>query len=115
MDRRGFLKLAGCLLGGVVLEQAIPLGRVWSFPNNIVIQPATDISWLQEMSNITLEAVRDEIPKLFETDKLFYEQFKRPGYFFLSSEGAPEVVERFTVLEPVSYTKIFSHHSAHAA
>lgn len=37
MDRRGFLKLFSAGVAGVALDQAIPLGRVWSFPKNIVI------------------------------------------------------------------------------
>lgn len=37
MDRRGFLKMLGIAAGGVALDAAIPLGRVWSFPKNIVI------------------------------------------------------------------------------
>ncbi len=37
MDRRGFFKLFGIGVAGVALEQAIPLGRVWSFPKDIVI------------------------------------------------------------------------------
>lgn len=37
MDRRGFFKVLGIGLGGIALEQAIPFGRVWSFPSEIVI------------------------------------------------------------------------------
>jgi hypothetical protein len=37
MDRRGFLKLFSAGVAGIALEQAIPLGRVWSFPKKIVI------------------------------------------------------------------------------
>lgn len=37
MDRRGFLALLGSAVAGIALEQAIPLGRVWSFPKKIVI------------------------------------------------------------------------------
>ena len=39
MNRRGFLGLLGAAIAGIALEQAIPLGRVWSFPRNIVIPP----------------------------------------------------------------------------
>lgn len=35
MNRRGFLAGLGAIVGGVALEQAIPLGRVWSFPKQI--------------------------------------------------------------------------------
>jgi hypothetical protein len=37
MDRRKFLQLVGLGAGGIVLEQAIPFNRVWSFPKNIVV------------------------------------------------------------------------------
>lgn len=39
MNRRGFL----AMLGGVALSEAIPLGRVWSFPSKIVI--AHQLPW----------------------------------------------------------------------
>jgi len=42
MERRSFLTGLGTLLGGVLLEKAIPFNRVWSFPKNIVIRPALD-------------------------------------------------------------------------
>ena len=37
MNRRSFLSLFGAGVAGIALEQAIPLGRVWSFPKQIVI------------------------------------------------------------------------------
>jgi hypothetical protein len=37
MDRRGFLKLFSAGVAGIALDQAIPLGRVWSFPKKIVL------------------------------------------------------------------------------
>lgn len=39
MNRRGFFKLFGLGVAGIALEQAIPLGRVWSFPKNILVGP----------------------------------------------------------------------------
>lgn len=35
MNRRGFLSGMGAIVGGLAIEQAIPLGRVWSFPTEI--------------------------------------------------------------------------------
>jgi hypothetical protein len=32
MDRRGFLKLLGGGVAGIAIAEAVPLGRVWSFP-----------------------------------------------------------------------------------
>lgn len=40
MDRRGFLKLFGMGVGGVAIGQAIPFGRVWSFPKKIKLYHA---------------------------------------------------------------------------
>jgi hypothetical protein len=37
MDRRGFLRFLGAGVAGIALEQAIPLGRVWSFPKQIAL------------------------------------------------------------------------------
>lgn len=37
MNRRGFLSLLGMTTGGVLIDQAIPFNRVWSFPKNITI------------------------------------------------------------------------------
>jgi hypothetical protein len=40
MNRRGFLSLFGAAIAGAAVDQIIPLGRVWSFPKEIVIAPA---------------------------------------------------------------------------
>ena len=37
MNRRNFLSLFSAGVAGVALEQAIPFGRVWSFPKEIVV------------------------------------------------------------------------------
>lgn len=39
VSRRGFLRGLGFFAGAAVLEKAIPLGRVWSFPSKIVVWP----------------------------------------------------------------------------
>lgn len=41
MDRRNFIFGLGALVGGLVIEQAIPLGRVWSFPTTLAGVPLT--------------------------------------------------------------------------
>lgn len=35
MERRSFLKGIAALVGGIALDEAIPLGRIWSFPSTI--------------------------------------------------------------------------------
>jgi hypothetical protein len=37
MNRRKFFSLFGLGVSGIALEQAIPMGRAWSFPKEIVI------------------------------------------------------------------------------
>ena len=37
MNRRNFLSLFSAGVAGIALKEAIPLGRVWSFPKKIVI------------------------------------------------------------------------------
>lgn len=45
MNRRGFFKALGAVVGGIAVEQAIPLGRVWSFPSKIVVRDYYSIQW----------------------------------------------------------------------
>ncbi|HEX3094608.1 MAG TPA: hypothetical protein VHW72_18365 [Candidatus Angelobacter sp.] len=42
MDRRNFLRGLGLVMGGIALDQAIPLGRVWSFPKEIKVLNSVD-------------------------------------------------------------------------
>jgi hypothetical protein len=44
MERRRFFKLLGSTVAGAALEEAIPFGRVWSFPSKIVIAP--ELTWI---------------------------------------------------------------------
>lgn len=37
MERRSFLSLLGLGVASVALDQAIPLGRVWSFPSKLFV------------------------------------------------------------------------------
>ena len=37
MNRRELFKSFGLTLGGIAIDQAIPLNRVWSFPSKIVL------------------------------------------------------------------------------
>lgn len=44
MDRRGFLKALGGVIGGIAVAEAIPLGRVWSFPSEIKVARGFEIT-----------------------------------------------------------------------
>jgi hypothetical protein len=41
MDRRNFITGIGTLIAGIAIEEAMPFGRVWSFPKEIQIANAT--------------------------------------------------------------------------
>lgn len=61
MDRRKFLSLFSAGVAGIALEQAIPLGRVWSFPKKIVIADPLLDEWgnrLLYADWISLETLR---------------------------------------------------------
>ncbi len=55
MNRRNFLSLFSAGVAGIALEQAIPLGRVWSFPKEIVIP---EYNVFLEPGWISLETLR---------------------------------------------------------
>ena len=67
MDRRGFLKLFTAGVAGIALEQAIPLGRVWSFPKEIVIAPCAGNAFLN-VEWITMETLRTLKRNLVDAD-----------------------------------------------
>lgn len=58
------------VVAGVAIDQAIPLGRVWSFPSKIVRVPLYDPDGGLPCSYIglQLEKVRHNLPLLFERD-----------------------------------------------
>jgi hypothetical protein len=62
MERRGFLKLFGAGLAGIALGDAIPFGRVWSFPKNIIIpKPATLLLITEWISHESLRLLQNSI------------------------------------------------------
>ena len=56
MNRRNFLALFSAGVAGIALDQAIPLGRVWSFPKKIVVPDsgvlgrAFGFDWAEEVN-----------------------------------------------------------------
>ena len=44
MNRRGFLKALSGVIGGIAVAEAVPLGRVWSFPSQIKIANSFEIT-----------------------------------------------------------------------
>lgn len=53
INRRHFLGGLAALVGGVVLEQAIPFNRVWSFPKQIVIAQYSDFVNISDLAEET--------------------------------------------------------------
>jgi len=68
MQRRTFLTRLGTLLGGVLLEEAIPLNRVWSFPKEIKIARDPLIIYNRDVNGIHVAenwlVYTDDIEKL---------------------------------------------------
>lgn len=52
MNRRYFLTVLGAGVAGIALEQAVPLGRVWSFPKKIVIGKPLDLRNLFSIGDV---------------------------------------------------------------
>lgn len=62
MERRGFIKGLAALVGGIVLKEAIPFGRVWSFPKNIAcVNSSTDPRTIQGETNAALHVLNLEL------------------------------------------------------
>lgn len=51
MNRRNFLSLVSAGVAGIAFEQAIPLGRLWSFPKEIKIAPRNRFLTMAEFDN----------------------------------------------------------------
>jgi hypothetical protein len=47
MERRKFLALLGLSAGAAAVEQAVPLGRVWSFPKQIVLATPAQVRFIR--------------------------------------------------------------------
>lgn len=84
MNRRGFLGLLGATIAGIAVEQAIPFGRVWSFPKEIIvptvypeIEPFLSTQWIS-METLRLLKNNLRMPEYFSTnwEKAFAENFR---------------------------------------
>src|SRR5437899_110770 len=110
MDRRSFLRGLGVVISGVAVEQAIPLGRVWSFPKQIVIQKSLHqqycegvlsresfpLAWLHQMS-LPVDLVRKyEVPQ----DRLLQEIDLIMGF----APAFDSELEKYGITSPVQET-----------
>jgi hypothetical protein len=80
VNRRKFLFEAGAVVGGFALNEAIPLGRVWSFPSKIIVRNGlarfSDYTHIAEfdrlagVNELVLVRVPKPIPKWKPSDKM---------------------------------------------
>jgi hypothetical protein len=77
MNRRNFLSLFSAGVAGIALEQAIPLGRVWSFPKEIVIAQPLSV-WKTDLAPWNMFAVRMPI----QYDAYSYAAIRANGWKF---------------------------------
>lgn len=96
MDRRRFLSFLTAGVAGIVLEQAIPLGRVWSFPKKIVVPDsgvlgrAFGFDWVEEVnvgSHLAMRfpqrfIVRDYIGDFSQSEKYKTVTLLKPSHRF---------------------------------
>jgi len=66
MDRRAFLRGIGGAIASAAIVPAIPLGRVWSFPKNIVIPKLSLEEMEQRYLAPAVEQLRNDIDGLFQ-------------------------------------------------
>jgi len=100
MNRRNFLGLFSAGVAGIALEQAIPLGRVWSFPSKIVIP--------EFLSNGTIgrcfgfHAYEEEFAKPFKIGTTI--RIRMPQRFivrdYVGDFSQPEKYRTVTLLKP---------------
>lgn len=75
MNRRSFLALLGAVLGGVALEQAIPLGRVWSFPSKLALplDVFDELYVAPAAKQLTTEWITEETLRLLKRNLTMYQ------------------------------------------
>jgi hypothetical protein len=71
MNRRNFLSLFSAGVAGLALEQAIPLGRVWSFPKKIVIARPVEVGAFSDGEAFAVLNSANEIWFYDQTGKLW--------------------------------------------
>ena len=64
MNRRGFLGVLSGAIAGIAIEQAIPLGRVWSFPTDIVAARRNRLLTTDDICRETLRLLQERLKAL---------------------------------------------------
>lgn len=88
MNRRDLFKGLVALVGGCVLEEAIPFGRVWSFPSKVTCVNIFKSSnpLFDQISALTLQEL--------SRDCVMGEFFRPPSPFFLKARQLGFIYER---------------------
>jgi hypothetical protein len=81
MDRRGFLRLFGAGVAGIALDQAIPLGRVWSFPSELFVARNKFIP-IEFITAQTLRKLQNNLATFYEAEAI--------GYYWLTGGAHPD-------------------------
>lgn len=88
MNRRGFLRSIGLGIGGIALEQAIPLGRVWSFPKKIVVP----VHLNPRIDELLLRYWLPHTKRMLEKDTILYEAFREGRMIVRSVDTAQRII-----------------------
>lgn len=109
MDRRRFLSLLGLGAAGLALDQAIPLGRVWSFPSKIIAPTADQLFRVTGVQPdlvlgtgnifLTTEFVSKETLRLLRKN-LQFQNWMKPVALFPAA-GPLEVGDIISIATPV--------------
>ena len=107
MNRRGFLGLLGAAIAGIAVDQAIPLGRVWSFPKEIAVPkftvPAAGNQFLN-VEYITAEAL-ERLRESLNVAEYFDPSWEKR--FAMGQTIHVRMPQRFQVYE---ITHVFDHY-----
>ena len=118
MNRRNFLSLFSAGVASIALEQAIPLGRVWSFPKKIVIPNVfLKTEWITEES---LRILKRNLQLRFEIGDIVTFA-KWPGRFVVSQIVGEEKVQLWSAeqrlvirgVDPLQLTAAFLRDRSH--
>lgn len=114
MQRRQFLRGLGVVVGGLLLEQAIPFNRVWSFPKNLRLANLDEINAIS--TKYIIPALADDV---FKPSPLFHYLTKK-GIYELSDTGVRSISEgvdtnHVTINEYYSKRKYLPMEEANAA
>lgn len=85
MNRRSFLGLFGAGVAGIAISKAIPFGRVWSFPKEIVIASPEDLP-KQFLVGSTIQV---RFPQRFLIGDYCYADLRANGWSFPTPELRP--------------------------